>query len=205
MKLVLLLLVLLQLFTGCASMNYEAQHESMKSDPDSLGAPQVFEGDIPFESARKVALFTEKRLPRGISLNEEQEIRVSPGSEYEVVEKVYLKIPFINNPYISNGTLWFYSYRPEEGWRKPFCHWQVPLHWVTLGLWSIVPLSWPCRVSIFNIYFSDSSDTKKDRFYLLQQGLKAEALRKKGDAVISVFLTLESQSASGYVLRKRRR
>jgi hypothetical protein len=195
----------LQLLSGCASMNYEAHHEKINSNPESMDTTQVFDGDIPFSKSRRILLFNESKLPKGITLKQDQDIKISPSSEYILVDKIYLKVPFLSNPYIHNGTIWFYSYRPEEGWRKPFCHVQVPLHWVTLGLWSLVPLSWPCHVSMLNIYLSDSSDTKRDRHYLLLQGLKAEALRLKGDAVISSFVTPESKSATGYILRKKRK
>ncbi len=35
-----------------------------------------------------------------------------------------------------NHWFWFYDYAEDESWKKTYCYWQVPLNWVTLGIWS---------------------------------------------------------------------
>ena len=43
----------------------------------------------------------------------------------------------------SASPFWFGDY--DAGWRKGYCYPQVPLTWVTLGIWgTLVPLSYPC-------------------------------------------------------------
>lgn len=33
-----------------------------------------------------------------------------------------------------------------DGWRKGLCYWQRPLMWMTIGLWHLVPIYYPCGV-----------------------------------------------------------
>ncbi len=40
----------------------------------------------------------------------------------------------------------FYEYNADESLRRGYCYWQVPLHWLTLGLWYVVPTDYPCNV-----------------------------------------------------------
>lgn len=66
---------------------------------------------------------------------------IEPGYEHEVIGRVTVqgrKAPFF---FLAR----FIDYR--DVWRKALCYWQVPLEWLTLGIWSIVPLSYPCHAS----------------------------------------------------------
>ena len=66
---------------------------------------------------------------------------VEPGYQHEVVGRVTVKG--------RKGTFFFLARFLEyrDLWRKALCYWQVPLEWVSLGLWSLVPLSYPCHAS----------------------------------------------------------
>jgi hypothetical protein len=51
------------------------------------------------------------------------------------------------NPLAADFGLWFYDYKEGERWRTAACAWQVPLTWVTLEIWQILPFYAPCRVN----------------------------------------------------------
>lgn len=76
------------------------------------------------------------KLPAGIDLREGV-ISVKDGVPYEIVGKATLVLN-------SGSQFGFPDY--EDGWRKGLCYWQAPLTWVTLGIWSVLPLNYPCGV-----------------------------------------------------------
>src|SRR4051812_43425054 len=70
-------------------------------------------------------------MPDGIEVKDGT-ISVKDGYPHVVLGKFTLTANFAS-------TLWFADYNPT--WRKGYCYPQVPLTWVTLGLWQIfVPL-----------------------------------------------------------------
>ena len=68
--------------------------------------------------------------------------RPGAGQTYEVLGEVEVDY----GPAVAGATArnmyWTWPY--EEGWRKGYCYPQVPLKILTLGLWYLVPLGWPC-------------------------------------------------------------
>jgi hypothetical protein len=74
-------------------------------------------------------------LPDGVEVKDGT-ISVKDGYPHVVLGKFTLSPSFAS-------TFWFADYDPT--WRKGYCYWQVPLTWVTLGLWqALVPISYPC-------------------------------------------------------------
>lgn len=83
------------------------------------------------------------QLPRGVELKDGA-ISVAPDADVELVAKISAQMNF---PGMLGGNEWFYDYDESQAWRKGFCYWQVPLSWITVGMWAYLsPLSHPCKV-----------------------------------------------------------
>lgn len=76
------------------------------------------------------------KIPAGIEVREGV-ISVQEGVPYEILGKASVMFD-------SGSQFAFPDY--EDGWRKGLCYWQVPVTWLTLGLWAVVPLNYPCSV-----------------------------------------------------------
>lgn len=76
------------------------------------------------------------KIPAGIELHEGV-ISVKDGVPYEIIGKATLVLN-------AGSQFGFPDY--EQGWRKGLCYWQAPLTWVTLGLWAVIPVNYPCGV-----------------------------------------------------------
>jgi hypothetical protein len=77
------------------------------------------------------------KLPAGIKL-EGGVLKVEDGAPFEILGRASLLV--------GEGTPFgFPDY--EQGWRKGYCYWQAPLTWVTLGIWALIPVNYPCGVS----------------------------------------------------------
>jgi hypothetical protein len=89
-------------------------------------------------------------LPEGIKVSEGS-FGVEEGFQHEIVGK------FV----IGSGAasfLWFSDF--EEGWRKGMCYWQVPLVWVTLTIWIVVPTYYPCFATPVRTKIAVTRDAK---------------------------------------------
>lgn len=75
--------------------------------------------------------------PEGIRMEAGRPV-VDPAFQHQVLGKMSIEARTGGFLFIAR----FLDYR--ETWRKALCYWQVPLEWFTLGLWSIVPLSYGC-------------------------------------------------------------
>ena len=86
--------------------------------------------------------------PEGIGLAEGgTQIVVAPGYEdrYAVLGSASSELPFVR----LQAIFWYASMHDSEGTFLPaWCSWQAPLRALTLGLWSIVPLNYPCFPSV---------------------------------------------------------
>lgn len=86
--------------------------------------------------------------PEGIGLVEGgTQIAVAPGYEdrYAVLGSATSELPFVR----LQAIFWYASMHDSEGTFLPaWCSWQAPLRALTLGLWSLVPLSYPCFPSV---------------------------------------------------------
>jgi hypothetical protein len=78
---------------------------------------------------------------------------------------------------------WFPDY--EDSWRKGVCYWQIPLHWVTMGLWAMVPTSYPC--------FTTPARSKIS----LVRDAKTLAAASGADTVIVSFVGANQEEAVG--------
>lgn len=79
------------------------------------------------------------KIPGGLTLKEHV-IYVDEGAPFEIIGRATV---VLNSG--SAGT--FPDYK--DGWRKPLCYWQAPLTWVTLGIWMLIPLNYPCGVPTY--------------------------------------------------------
>lgn len=131
--------------SGCATV-HPRSHQITYSGFGDLGSKQAHERetldrlkqlreDLPtFKPAHPVKILVDT-FPEGLEL-EGDLLKVKPGFRHEVLGQFTLE---------PNGghTGWFSDYASVG--RKIYCYPQVPLTWVTLGLWQIfVPLSYPC-------------------------------------------------------------
>jgi hypothetical protein len=81
------------------------------------------------------------KLPDGVRI-EHDGLAVDPA-RYELVGRVSADFKPFGWTWLG---WWFYDYPEGEGWRNAYCGVQVPLTWVTLSLWTFVPLHYPCAV-----------------------------------------------------------
>jgi hypothetical protein len=115
--------------TGCASITYTARIDArgVYRDPVELQEKarnldgsdvKVVIGDVPAELGKE-------------------------GVDYQILGQVSA---LENNPFMNIIGWWVYDYAPGERWRYGYCGAQVPLNWVTLGMWGIfTPFHYPCK------------------------------------------------------------
>jgi hypothetical protein len=123
------------------------------------------------------------KIPAGLTLRD-QVLSVETGAPYEIIGRARINF--------NNGTaLWFSDY--EDGWRKPYCYWQVPLTWTTLGIWMVVPVNYPCGVEAWR--------TKEDVLNATRNLVK----RAGGDLFVGDYVAEREDYAmgmDGFVIRK---
>ncbi len=84
-------------------------------------------------------------IPEGIVLSEQgSQITVakSHAGRYRVIGSVKAKVVWPENYWLRN--VYWTTADYQSIWRKALCWPQAPLKAVTIGLWNIVPTSWPC-------------------------------------------------------------
>lgn len=116
-------------------------------------------------------------LPKGISLAHGT-LQVEEGYQHQVLG--WFKVTRTRA-----SPIWFYPYRGIG--RKALCYWQVPLTWITLGIWMIVPTSYPC--------WSKNSMPVDDAV----QKAKAIAESAGGDLIAGTFLMKQGERVLGFV------
>jgi hypothetical protein len=188
--------IVLIFLVSCATPNYRAVHDKPATkdespEEESIESLGIYDGDIPFTSRiEKIRLFYYDKeddddhagnLPAGIKIRKGR-VRIKRGSGHKLISKLMVSIPTYTAKWDESPVISFYPYRPEESWRRYYCHPQTVMSWLTLGIWNIVPLMYPCKTPIVNQYFDDMN-LRRD---ILKKALKAEALRKKGNAVIGI-------------------
>ncbi|MEM9692304.1 MAG: hypothetical protein AAGA56_07155 [Myxococcota bacterium] len=92
-------------------------------------------------------------LPEGITTNNTS-FSVEEGYQHELVGKFALA---------SQGRFYWLVGFPEydDGWRKGLCYWQAPLHWLTLGLWMLVPTDYACNTATARDKVTFVADVKR--------------------------------------------
>ena len=126
-------------------------------------------------------------VPEGLSVKDGL-LRVEEGYSHEILGKFSL-LP--QNPVIS-----IYAFADyEDGWRKVLCYPQIPLVWLTLSIWPLVPTFYPCYGSV------------TQRREKLLDDVKRITQAAQGDvAIVSFGLSPnldpeEAFGAAGYILR----
>lgn len=133
------LVTLLACLGACAPLRSEPSFQRTgNADPSSdRGVIARFEGSSTDQEPR-ARVFLDA-IPEGIAA-QNGALVVIPGYAHQVIGT------FTLGP--QDGTFWmwlarFFDY--EDGWRRGLCYPQVPLEWVSLGLWTAVPTSYACH------------------------------------------------------------
>jgi len=148
--------------TGCASVTFSPKVESVGDYKDLRAYAKATEDVKPAE-AKDVRVIM-GALPEGMRAHDG--VLEVDTERYEILGKVSADL---NNPLAANMGIWIYDYKPEERWRVGYCAWQVPLTWVTLGLWAWVsPLHYPCKAPM-----GDDEERKQEIVATLQRATKA--------------------------------
>lgn len=88
------------------------------------------------EGTKEVTVLIDQ-MPPGMVMNGNTPI-ISDNAGVEMVGKFDLEARTSNFFFTAR----FVDY--AEVWRKGLCWWQVPLEWVTFGIWSASPTTWAC-------------------------------------------------------------
>lgn len=181
---------LFPLLCSCATVSNRAH--TMEYAPASANPEEKSRVLAAYDAARElpkneetgqVLLFVET-LPVGIE-STGRHIAITPASSYAMLGAFDF--------YAGGGsTFWFAEYASSG--RKAYCYPQVPLTWLTLGLWQVlVPLSWPCIAK-----------ARVDPAYAWAQ-VRAIAAAAHADAAVVRLRTADDQvvDAWGWLLRKR--
>lgn len=166
---------------GCGPLQSEPNFQGfgeadLERDAQVLQRYDELRGD---EKPRKEVRVLLDTIPEGIKLDGGQ-FSVEEGYQHQIVGKFALA-PQGGMFYFM---AWFHDY--EDGWRKGLCYWQVPLEWLTLGIWTAVPTAYPC--------FPTPAREKLK----LQADAKALAEAAGADTVImGWFMSLDQKEALG--------
>ncbi|AJR16191.1 hypothetical protein ACO2J1_15895 [Leptospira interrogans] len=203
------ILFLIFFFITCAHMNYIARFEKKGQVVDTAAmtdaANELKLADITNINAYVI------EFPPGISLN---------GNTLLYDEKKWELLGTVHSDYNQgNHWFWFYDYVEEESWKKPYCYWQVPLNWVTLGIWGITPFYYPCIIK----ESKDDVQAENNRKIRIVNSLKKITKIAGGDTVlvesfgdlrINFFnantgqnvgtIGIKTVSGSGWVLKKKK-
>jgi hypothetical protein len=179
---------------GCARLQYRAEHKQAIKDTTS----QRHRGDIYFDKALGRVEIVTQLEPTGFSYDKVA-MRMNAGAEsgHEVLQYISIEFPTMENP---ARVLWFGDYAPHQRWRRGLCYWQVPIMWVTLGIWHLVPVYYPCIPAIWHTGALREVAGEEKRIAILRSALQAEACRLGGTAVIGV--AIDDGGAAGWVVRR---
>jgi hypothetical protein len=194
------------LSVGCASQSYNARVDYVGAYRDAEAVNDAAES-LKSEEVRHIPVLL-NQLPEGVSFSGEQ-IQVAPDSPWTLIAEA-TAMPNGGRNYWLMG---FYDYNEDESWRKGLCYWQVPLHWLTIGLWYIVPTDYACNVFESNSV-SSANERKRRVISTLQRAASASGadlvvltgerklsvINRSSGAVIS---TLDWDGGSGYLFKKK--
>ncbi len=157
-------------FVTCASMNYIARFEKKGQVVDTSAMTQEAEKLKLSDVANLNAYVIE--FPPGFSWD---------GHTLIYDEKKWELLGHVYSDYNQDSPLfWFYDYLEEESWRKPYCYWQVPINWVTLGIWAFTPFYYPCIIR----EKKDDVQAENNRKIRITNSLKKITKVAGGDTVI---------------------
>lgn len=155
---------------GCASTSFSpvAMYRDQLKDTREV---EKVANDMKWADASDVTVLSDPdNLPEGLSINANGTLMVDKNSNFEITGYVTTR---------SNGRFggfsvpfYFYPYNEDESGHKVFCDVQTPLMWVTIGLWYLVPLHYPCGTVDTN--HEDDIENRKIRLInTLKKGAKA--------------------------------
>ncbi len=108
------------------------------------------------------------QFPEGLTLME-QGTKVVVASGYEQKYQILgdVEADFFKGVSQFRSLLWTYDYK--DNWRQNYCLVQAPFKLVTLGIWTLLPIAWPCVASAP----SDPLDRKQALIEDLKKATKA--------------------------------
>ncbi|MBL9039924.1 MAG: hypothetical protein JNG84_15505 [Archangium sp.] len=191
---------LLVLSSGCATLHPRALGESMRFEAfgeagdvrlqhreyekNLAAATQDLEPEALVDAAPEVKIF-ERALPTGVTVKEGV-ISASPESSFDVVG-TFTYVPPARETNLF-ALVWFNDYSGVG--RKILCYPQVPLEWVSLGMWGVLsPTAYPCIAR---------GPTQDEGYGLLRVAAKAA-----GASVAVIGGTSPAGVTRGFYLRTR--
>jgi hypothetical protein len=127
------------LLPACASASFAPRIDAIGQYRDTTEASERAD-DMPSADAADVRVLV-GQLPEGVRIEHDQLV-VDPA-RYTLVGRVSADIKPFGWTWLG---WWFYDYPEGQRWRDAYCGIQVPLTWLTLSLWTFVPLHYPCAV-----------------------------------------------------------
>lgn len=131
------------MLAGCARLLPTVEYRAIgKFDPreETQSAEMMRQTMRTPDPEANVAVLLDQ-MPVGIHENGPGLLAVETGYQHEILGRATVRG--------RKGTFYFLArfleYRDE--WRRALCYWQVPLEWITLGFWSLVPTSYACHAS----------------------------------------------------------
>jgi hypothetical protein len=203
-----LTLVVLAALPGCASVNFVPRVDSVGEYKNTTGTSERAD-DMRSSEAADVRVLV-GTLPEGVRI-EHDGLVVDPA-RYALVGRVSADYKPYGFTWLG---FWFYDYSEDERWKNAYCGVQVPLTWVTLGIWPFVsPFHYPCKV-VAGGSPSEVGERKARVIKTLQKATKAAG----GDLLIVTGLgdldlvaagsgqllgAIPMMHGSGFALRTRR-
>lgn len=123
------------LFFSCASISFDARpsSKSMRVDNMFQELSKVSDRDVDGLKIYK------HRLPIGFEyVNGQLDY---DQTNYEMIGQIQTEMRY---GFFDRAGFTFYPYGHDQTFRKVLCYPQTPLIWLSLGIWNIVPLHYPC-------------------------------------------------------------
>lgn len=122
---------------GCAHQSFKATFVPNGDASNLRHFTELNEraANLPVGEGKDVRVLLD-RLPEGMTVKEGE--LTYDHDRYTVVAQLRIE-PGPN--YIG---IWFADYDEHERWKNVYCNAQVPLNWVTLYMWVVLPFYWPC-------------------------------------------------------------
>ena len=153
------------LLVGCASPGLKRSYTYLRDT--SLKEIEKKVAKTPNEDTYGLKIY-EHRLPFGFKFK-----RVEPYKELEFDTRKYeLLAQFkttAQSQWYHYGGLTFYRYTDDESSRAYFCYPQVPLVWLTLGIWNAIPLHYPCNPHGGDLEISEKEDNRRRQLKLIKR------------------------------------
>jgi hypothetical protein len=189
MKKLFLSLTILVFAVSCASPNYRPRIEKLGAYEDTRALEKRAE-KMKSHDVSDIKVFVGD-FPAGINIKDEK--IVVDERRYEVMGEVWARYR------MSYFGWWFYKYAEDESWRNGYCNAQVPLNWLTIGLWGMfVPAYYPCYVS----GGGDSVDAIHERELRIVNTLK-KAAKAAGGNILILTRQVSDESNKAYAIRKK--